>query len=325
VVTASWRALGTEVHLTVLQPVALETARAVVEAELSALDVVANRFREDSELSALNRSPQKEVPVSSLMAELLLAALRAARLTSGLVDPTVGTALIEAGYDRDFALIEQDGGQWLHVPRPVTGWRSVELDFGSSLVRRPPGTILDLGATAKAWVADQAAWQAFVATGSPVVLSIGGDVALQGVPPLGGWAVEIVDLPDTERPRVLVDGGGVATSGTTIRRWRRGGKAMHHIIDPLTGAPSLSRWRTVTVHAGSCLDANIAATAAILLGDSAPQWLEERRLPARLVDSTGAVYEVGGWPRSTPMPERSPQDPQRQLGYKTMCLEEVGP
>ncbi len=97
---------------------------------------------------------------------------------------------------------------------------------------------------------------------------------------------------------ITITEGGLATSGTTVRRWQRGDVELHHLLDPRTGRPVRSCWRTATVAAGSCVDANVAATAAIVLGFEAPAWLEARRLPARLVSVGGRVDAVAGWPAS---------------------------
>jgi thiamine biosynthesis lipoprotein len=94
---------------------------------------------------------------------------------------------------------------------------------------------------------------------------------------------------------VALRGGGLATSSTTQRRWRRGGQEVHHILDPRTGAPAAAIWRTVSVAAASCVEANTASTAAIVLGATAPAWLLRMRLPARLVRHDGAVVATCGW------------------------------
>jgi thiamine biosynthesis lipoprotein len=95
---------------------------------------------------------------------------------------------------------------------------------------------------------------------------------------------------------VTVHGGGLATSGTTVRAWRRGGRTRHHIIDPATGDSAPAIWRTATVAAASCADANTATTAAIVLGERAPDWLRGTGLPARLVRADGSVCRLNGWP-----------------------------
>ena len=81
-----------------------------------------------------------------------------------------------------------------------------------------------------------------------------------------------------------------------MRRWRRGGATLHHLIDPRTGLPADGPWRSATAAAATCVDANIAATAAIVLGNEAPRWLEAAGVPARLVDRWGAVARIAGWP-----------------------------
>jgi thiamine biosynthesis lipoprotein len=101
---------------------------------------------------------------------------------------------------------------------------------------------------------------------------------------------------DGPGPVIGVASGGLATSGTSVRRWRAGGITLHHIIDPRTGRPAETPWRTVTVAAQTCVEANVASTASVVLGDEAPAWLAARGLPARLVTDEGAVRAVAAWP-----------------------------
>jgi thiamine biosynthesis lipoprotein ApbE len=120
---------------------------------------VASRFRPDSEINALHRAAAAgvPVPVSVDLLEAVEIALRAARLSDGAVDPTVGTAMCRLGYDRDFTVMERNASGDLPEPGPVPGWQSVDIDIEHSTVALPVGTLLDLGATAKAWAADRAA------------------------------------------------------------------------------------------------------------------------------------------------------------------------
>src|SRR5207248_427453 len=131
----------------------------------------------------------RPVPVSRLFLEAMQAALRAAHLTDGDVDPTVGQALIELGYDRDFD--ELSGPGTITMPRlaAVPGWRTVDMDLTTGTVRVPRGVTLDLGATAKALAADQAAETAADAAGCGVLVSLSGDLAIAGPPPAAGWRV----------------------------------------------------------------------------------------------------------------------------------------
>jgi len=226
-------------------------------------------------------------------------ALRVAAATGGLVDPTVGAAMVHIGYDRDFSLVvEAPGPETFGAPAP--GWTSVDVDPDAGTVRVPAGVRLDLGASAKALAADHAAVDAAARTGSGVLVSLGGDIAVAGPAPEGGWQVLVTDDHDAELDAagqiVGISTGGLATSSITVRRWVRDGTRLHHIVDPRTGLPAETQLRTVSVAAGTCVAANAATTAAIILGDAARAWLEDRGLPARLVTGDGCVTHVGGWP-----------------------------
>ena len=298
-----WEALGSRVVLRSTDHAALEAARAGVVRELDAIDRACSRFRADSELSRVNARAGRSVRVSGLLMEALEVALRAAELTEGDVDPTVGRALELAGYDRDWRLLDPPAGE--PGPPPITarmtaGWRTVALDREACAIRIPTSVGLDLGATAKAWAADRAATVAAAMSGCGVLVSLGGDIATRGPAPDGGWLVRVTDDHrsgiSAQGQTVSIRSGGLATSSTTVRRWRHAGHAMHHIIDPATGAPAQTSLRTVSVAAIDCTEANIAATAALVRGPSAREWLEELGLPARLVGSDGTVSAVGGWP-----------------------------
>ena len=303
--SASWAALGTSVVLRVSDAAALAQARDRVEDELDAIDLACSRFRADSELSRLNARAGRRVQVGPLLLQALEVALRAAELTGGDVDPTLGRALELAGYDRDWELLQAPAhGEPQPAPGIIrahlrAGWRTVELDRGRSTVRLARGIRLDLGATAKAWAADRAA-AAVAQAGCGALVAIGGDIAVAGPAPAGGWLIRVTDdhRASLSEPgqTISIASGGVATSSTAVRRWSHEGHTMHHIIDPASGAPVRETWRTVSVAAASCTDANIAATAALVRGPRAPAWLAGQRLPARLIDADGAVLSVGGWP-----------------------------
>jgi thiamine biosynthesis lipoprotein len=293
-------ALGTTAVLLVDGQVALGPALGALESEIDAIDRACSRFRPDSELSAVNAARGGAVPASALFVAAVEVALRAARLTDGLVDPTVGTAMRVLGYDRDFAGLAASGPAVRVTVGPVPGWRLVQVDHRAMTVTVPAGVELDLGATAKALCADRAATAAAAAAGTGVLVSLGGDIAVGGATPAGGWPVRVADHhaapPDAPGQTVVISAGGLATSGVSVRRWVRGGDQLHHLIDPGTGRPAGPTWRTVSVAAGSCVDANTASTASILLGRAAPEWLAQRGLPARLVGADGQVVLAGDWP-----------------------------
>jgi len=300
----TFQALGTFATLLVTAPDALEPAYDLLAAELAAIDAACSRFRSDSELWRVNRARGRPVPVSPLLADALAVALAAAALTDGDVDPTCGQSLVRLGYDRDFAVARRRGGPLRRPPVPAGGWRRVQLNLDRREVTVPADVMLDLGATAKALAADRAAAAIEAAVGGGVLVNLGGDIRVAGSPPDGGWRVGIADevgfdtSTATIEPRqvVLIRDGGLATSSPLCRAWRRGGDDLHHIIDPCTGLPVRSCWRTVSVAAASCVDANIASTAAILRGERAVRWLDGLRLPARLVRHDGTVVTVAGWP-----------------------------
>ena len=303
---ASWQALGTSVELLVDDLDSLAPARTIVERELEEIDLACSRFREDSELVRLNTHSGRPVHVGPLLIEATEIALRAAELTDGDVDPTVGKALELAGYDRDWRLLDRNSPTIANPQVGVlasfrSGWRTVEVNRERATLRIPAGVKLDLGATAKAWAADRASRAVHEATGCGVLVGLGGDISTAGPTPAHGWRIHVTDDhrhgPGSPGQTISIAGGGLATSSTTVRRWSHEGHAMHHIIDPSTGAPVRSVWRTVSVAAIDCADANIASTAAIVRGAEATQWLAGMGLPARLVGSGGGeVHTVGDWP-----------------------------
>jgi FAD:protein FMN transferase len=302
VAIADGTALGGATRLVVTRRDGLEAAWAAVEATLAEVDLAYSRFRSDSELSLVNAGPDVVHGLSPLLATAIAAALRAARLTGGAVDPTVGSAMRLVGYDVTFSEVAPRGPVLNLRMGPVSGWELVRFNEVARTVQLPAGVELDLGATGKGLAADLAAAAALEAAGpgAGVLVSLGGDIATAGQAPEGGWIVQVGDdsrapiSPDEETIRI--DAGAIATSSTTVRRWIRGEAVLHHIIDPRTGLPAAGPWRTATTVAPTCVDANLAATAAIVKGVDAVAWLEGRRVPARLVADDGAIQRIAGWP-----------------------------
>lgn len=299
---ASWPALGTYAHLVIADRKQLKTARAKAERVLDAVDRACSRFRPDSDLIRANRSAGWWVKVSPLLVGALEAAMDAAALTNGLVDPTLGASLTAVGYDRDLRLIQgSDLPAVSPLPAIPGAWQAIELDPEGG-VRVPAGVELDLGATGKAFAADLVAKRVAAATGSGVIVSLGGDVAIgQGADGVTHpWLVAVAERPDEvssgDGEMVILEAGGLATSSTAHRRWKRGGRTVHHLIDPRTGRPVDPVWRTASVAAASCVAANTASTAAIVLGRGAEQWLRQHDLASRLVSAEGQVMRIAGWP-----------------------------
>ena len=297
----SMSAIGTTATVVVEDPDAADQALALLAADMAALDAACSRFRPDSELRQLERDGQgRPTVVSPLLFDALQAACDVAAATAGIVDPTIGSALVELGYDRDFASLQDPGSGSGPAPSPAPGWWQLGFDRSAGTVLVPVGIHVDLGSTGKAFGADRAAARIAAALDCGVLVNLGGDVAVAGPAPHGGWGVGIASssaaAPWEADEVVALWSGGLASSGTTARTWERGGRRVHHIIDPWTGEVAPSTWALTSVLATTCLEANGWSTAAVVWGDDAPGNLAAHGVSARLVAADGTVVLVGEWP-----------------------------
>ena len=377
---ASWPALGITVAVAVTDPMRLPAASELVAAELAAVDAACSTFRGDSELAAVNAAGRRgggPVRISPLLADAIGAALRAAELTGGDVDPVAGPGMLRVsrtpaagqtscevnrvtGPGMFRASSAQATGQaggdsgigagpastvsgtpvaagwqaaaWMIRPgNPAritvvtsASWRHVRLDRESGRLTLPPGSWLDLGATAWAWATDRAAAAIAARLRCGVLVSLGGDCAAGGEAPPGGWRIRVQDSarttgsnqPVSGRPAaalpaapvavVSIQHGGLATASAGVGRWHRAGDVLAHVLRPRgTSLPS-APWRLASVSAASCLEARAASVAAIVMGNDAVGWLAGPGLPARLVDAAGRVRTVGGWPADGAVPSGAP-------------------
>jgi thiamine biosynthesis lipoprotein len=249
-----------------------------------------SRFREDSELSQLNRQSSAPKVVSPVLWTVLEAACQGARMSGGLVVPTVLAALEAAGYDRTFEAVA--GGQPAAAeltaaasPSAMPDWRAIQRHTRSHAVRLPPGVRLDFGGIAKGWAADQAA-RRLAATG-PALVDAGGDIAVSGPMADGSrWPIGVADplVPEEQLYLLGLAEACVATSGRDYHRWQRGGVWQHHILDPRTGQPAQTNVLSATVIAPSAREAEVAAKTVLILGERAGlEWLEARPALAGLV------------------------------------------
>ncbi len=252
-------------------------AFAAVESEFERLEQVMSRFRPDSELSRLN--DQGELEASPDLAEVVSLALEARERTAGRFDPTVHDAIVAAGYDRTFAELPADADD---VPAQTACGGGIEVD--GRRIRLEPGFRLDLGGIGKGFAAERAA--ELLALTGPCLVSAGGDIALRGVPEEGFWPVAVED-----GPTLALSEGGLATSGSDRRRWRRGGRERHHLIDPVTGAPAESDLLRVTAVGADAIDAEVLAKSLFLGGRAAA---ESAGVPAVLVTVDGETVLAGG-------------------------------
>lgn len=264
------RAMGTDVELLLdADPSpAADAALAAARWEIANGEALLSRFDARSELTRLNRERWIADPSPELMTVLRLA-LEARLATGGRFDPFVHDALVGAGYDRTFDAIDADGDP-TSDPTPVPLTVVVVDDDG---VRLDGDASVDLGGIAKGFIVELAAQALGVA--GPCLVNAGGDVAVRGTPRSGGWTVGVA-TSDGEMVLTLPQ-GAVATTGRDRRRWRRGGRAAHHVIDPRTGAPAETDVLRVTVFAPTAVDAETRATALFLARDADAALVEANR------------------------------------------------
>lgn len=279
----SFRAMGTRVRVFVPDDAADATVDATVASvrlEFEEQERRFSRFRADSELAAVNRAAGSPTSISSTVAEVIALALRAAATSGGRFDPTVLGALLAAGYDRDFDELVAGARDVLHPVRPAGRWRDVCVTRAT--LHMPADVGLDLGGIVKGWTCDRAAERA-LAVGLPwVLVDAGGDLRILGDAPR--IAVGVEDPDDDDRApflRVGLDGGALATSCTTRRRW---GDGAHHLIDPRTSLPARTGVVQATAWAPTCAEAEVAAKVLLLDGEPALD-----AIPGVLVLETGPV------------------------------------
>jgi FAD:protein FMN transferase len=298
--TRSFRAIGTTATVVVTDPDVADRSVALLREEVDAIDMACSRFRADSELEYLHRHSGRTVEVSPLLFDAIEVAVDVARRTHGAVDPTVGNALSTLGYDRDFDLIGELPAFQRNVLGPVVGYGHIHIERKTRSVRIPRGVRLDLGSSAKAYLADRTVTRIATAVECGVLVCVGGDVAVSGPPPRGGWSIGIAHESSASGSEVdavvSIHTGGLSSSSVAVRTWRVGTEMVHHIIDPSTGYSAPAYWTLVSAAGASCVDANALSTAAIVWGKDAIERLRPFEQPVRLVRHDGVVFTLGGWP-----------------------------
>jgi len=265
---------GTELELHVWpKPEHGPAAMAALQREVGELrraERLLSRFQADSDISRINRAAGQPVRVAPLTLAIVQDALAAARASGGLFDPTIGAALIAAGYDRSFELLAARAQPEFVAAAPAGSFDAVEVDVSAATVKASAGRSLDLGGIAKGWLAGRSVRR--LRPFGRVLIDLGGDIAFSAPAARSHWAIEVANpFVNDEAVGVLHcrTAGGVATSGVLRRSWTVGSATRHHIIDPRTGQPAQSDLVAVTVAAPSPAAAEIAAKAAIILGRTA--------------------------------------------------------
>ncbi len=303
-VERSFAAIGTQATVIVQDPSRADAAEAVLRDEVDAIDRACSRFRADSELQMVHDHAGQSVRISTLLFDALSVACAVAQQTGGAVDPTVGNAIARLGYDRDFSQVVDRPPVPPSALGPVVGYQHVQLNHQQRTVRIPRGVRLDLGASAKALVADRSAARIAEVIGSGVLVCIGGDVAAAGSPPPGGWAIGIAERSAASANEVdqvvAIHHGGLASSAPSVRTWVAGDRPVNHLINPETGDCVDPYWSVVSACAASCVEANAMTTAAMVWGWSALERLIGCSLPMRLVRQDGRrIVSLNGWPRDS--------------------------
>jgi thiamine biosynthesis lipoprotein len=281
-------ALGTQVLF--CSPAA-EALRAQVRALVEAYEARFSRFRPSSEVETLSASAGRAIGVSEELVSVLTLAARFWRQTGGVFDPLVRPELEAIGYDRSFERVAADGAAPPAPRAKRAAFGMVELDAHGRTARLPAGARLDLGGIAKGWIVDRVA--DLLAPHGPFLVDIGGEVVARGRGPDGrpGWLVAVADpeRDDEDLCWLRLDGRAIATSTTRRRRWRRGGRTYHHLIDPRTGGCAGAGLIQVSVVAPTTVEADVLAKTALILGpDEGYAWLAERGAPGLLVGPGGA-------------------------------------
>lgn len=277
-----FKAMGTEIEL-LIECEEAASPLAATEAEFHRLERILSRFLADSDLARLNAGERGTDPDLVRVVGLALAAHEA---TGGRFDPTLHDALVAAGYDRSFELLPARSAAPAAPAARSRGTGGVHVFDGGVLLE--PGVRLDLGGIGKGYACERAA--EILATAGPCLVNAGGDIATRD----GSWTVGI---ETSEEPLTLELAGdsALATSGRDLRRWRRGGRELHHLLDPRTGEPSGSDLLRVTVVAADAVEAEVEAKALFLVGaEAAVAEAEARRLPAVLVTEGGETILAGG-------------------------------
>lgn len=293
----------------------VEHARSIIQDINADVERAISRWTPKSEISRINQEVLKygyaEVLISKMLAEILFEAFVAYELTDGAYDPRVEDSLQAMGYGHrwemwEVQLSEKAGIQSSLVSRPpLPKEAKIKMRNGSYVLHTQ--TTLDLTAVGKAFAADRGATKVANALESPVMLSLGGDIATAGAEYAStqnfGWSIDIQDMKTDPQARVeIIHNGAIATSSSQKRRWTmsevEASTRFHHIIDPRTGVSATPELKTATVIADRATVANALSTAAIVWGTTAVEEIKIRQFPARIVtESNFIVHNL--WPQNS--------------------------
>jgi len=295
----SFRAMNCQMsaHLISDAPQARQALHAV-EKLMHQIEQEISRFLPHSDLSRLNAAAGHPYQAGKMLWDLVVEALAWAANTDGLFDPTVGRAMLAAGYDRSFELLTQAPAKEKSLSASSgaakTSWHDIHLDPDSHTITLPPDVQLDLGGIAKGWAADRAL--EILQPLGPALVDAGGDLAIGAPPPTDtGWPIAVADplRPEHDVALLKLAHVGLATSGTDHRRWRHLGQEQHHLIDPSRQKPAHTDILTSTVIAPSAVAADALALSLAIRGmHDTDIWLQKyHHIPTLLILTDGSIYQ----------------------------------
>ena len=228
------------------------------------------RYRPGSQTARINASGwDAPVEVSRNTMELLGTALRFAEISRGRFDPTVGALVDLWGIGGENPRVPDDSE--IQAALASVGYEDVIVNTETRTVRlKRPGTLLDLGAVTKGWIADAVIENLAESGARHVLINLGGNVRVIGGKP-GGKPYRIgLQDPFSERGRYLgvftLMEGSVISSGVYERFFESEGRRYHHILDTRTGGPVENGLAAVTVISRGAADGDALSTALFALG-----------------------------------------------------------
>jgi FAD:protein FMN transferase len=214
------------------------------EAIVHRLEQLWSRFLESSDVSAINRSAGHWVAVQRWTVDIASVAESCRRFTNGLFNPLLGADQHRNGYVRSFVSLDMTFNLKAPVrPRSVDSVMDahngpIDIDESSLRIRIPAGTQLDLGGIGKGYAGDVVVNELTSAGATGVMVNLGGDVRVHGIPPTGEcWSVELDLTPalPSGAQTVLLGSGAIAVSSPLLRKWETTVGSRHHVLDPATG------------------------------------------------------------------------------------------
>lgn len=246
------------------------TLRKKISAELESIDLLFNRYREDSVVSRFNRAESTEpIEVGAVFCELLRDAVRVAAATDGAFDPTVLPLHALYPFGRTDGAMPADDA----ISAALDSVGFDKLEIGRTTLRKSsPGLMIDPNAFAKGFGVDEVAAALQRLGCSSFMVEIGGEVRCAGRKPDGAaWriAVEVPNASGIGPDEVVaLRDESIASSGDYRNFIESGGRRVHHILDPRTGRNTETRVISVSVRSDSCAWADAVATALMVTGPS---------------------------------------------------------